>query len=123
MKLKILALSVLLISSAAFADAQQWVKPIDITAQVSEPVKQTSSLIDEITQNVVSCVGNGKTREECICKQKKGLKKLRSLYKKIVAKHPEWANSAVSYREGDVQHMVSFVGIKLQLQQYNKLCD
>jgi|GEM_PF-4689038 len=122
MKLNVMILTVLLMTSIAYADSQQWVKPIDITAQVPESVKQISSLIDEITQNVVSCVGVGKNRDECICKQKNGHKKLRTLYKKIIAKHPEWSNSAVSYREGDAQHMVSFVGIKLQLQQYDKLC-
>ncbi len=123
MKLNIVFFIVLLISNAAYADSQKWVKPIDITAQVPKSVKQISSIIDEITQNVVSCIGAGKKRNECICNQKSGHNKLRVMYKNIVAKYPEWANSAVSYREGDTQHMVSFVGIKLQLQLYDKLCN
>ena len=122
MKARILICTTILISSIGYADSQQWVKPVDITGQVPESVKQISSTIDEITKNIVSCIGNGKSREECICKQKEGHNKLRLLYKKIVAKQPDWGGRAVSYRVGDTQHMVSFAGIKLQLQQYDKLC-
>jgi hypothetical protein len=122
MKLDFLIVTVLLISSAAYAGSQQWVKPTDITGKVPVRVKQISSLIEKITQNVVSCVGSGKDREGCICKQKSRNDKLRILYKKIVEKHPKWADSAVSYREGGVQHVVSFLGIKLQLHQYDEVC-
>ena len=113
---------VLLISSTAYAASQQWVKPVDITTKVPESVKQIGSTIDEITQNVVSCMSEGKNRNECICNQKGGHKKLRVLYGRIAAKYPDWVNSAVVYRQGETQHMVSFIGIKSQLEQYDKLC-
>ena len=112
----------LLVSGTAYAASQQWVKPIDISGHVPGSVKQIGSTIDAIAKNVASCIGAGKSRNECICSQKSGHARLRTLYNKTLSEHPKWRNSAVSYREGDVQHFVSFEAIELQLRQYDELC-
>ena len=112
----------LLVSGTAYAASQQWVKPIDISGHVPGSVKQIGSTIDAIAKNVASCISAGKSRNECICIQKSGHARLRTLYNKTLSEHPKWRNSAVSYREGDVQHFVSFEAIELQLRQYDELC-
>ena len=99
-----------------------WVKPIDITGQVPDSVKRIASLIEEMARDISSCVNAGNKRETCICKHRSQHEKLRTMYKQVIREHPQWADKTVSYRERDMQRMVSFAGIKMQLQYFDKTC-
>ncbi|WP_457599834.1 hypothetical protein [Hydrogenivirga sp.] len=120
MKLNTVFIVALLISGVAFSE--NWVKPIDITGHVPETVKQIASLIDEMAKDITSCLNAGNKRDKCICAQRNQHEKLRSMYKQVITRYPQWTDKAVSYREGSTQHVVSFVGIKLQLQYFDRSC-
>ncbi len=120
MRLHLTLLFTLFVSVAAYTG--DWVKPIDITGRVPDSVKRIASLIEEMAHDIGSCVNAGNKREVCICKHKRQHEKLRSMYKQVIRKYPQWADKAVSYREGDTQHMVSFAGIKMQLQYFDRTC-
>ena len=103
-------------------NAQKWITPVDITGNVPESVKKASLVIDDITQKITSCLKNSNDRNQCICATKNDHMKLKQLYNEITSKHPKWKDTSVKYQEGDTQHMVSLIGIKLQLNQFEKMC-
>ncbi len=120
MKLRLAFVVVLLMLGVAHSG--NWVKQVDITGHVPGVVRQIASLIDEMARDISSCVNAGNRRDRCICDRRDQHERLRSMYEEVMTRYPQWADKAVSYREGDTQHVVSFVGIKLQLQYFDRSC-
>ncbi len=57
-----------------------------------------------------------------MCQQKSRHRELKALTHQVLAAHPQWQDAAVSYREGQTQHLTSFTGLKMQFDYFDKTC-
>ena len=118
--LLVLGLSVLPVTALAGTDG--WVSPIDITGHVPPDVRALSDTIIRIGEETTRCVRSGQPRTVCVCERTDDLERLRSLYQRVISEHPEWADAAVAWRDGNTQRFVSFVGVRAQLRLVSEEC-
>ena len=71
-----------------------------LSAKVSECVQRKTSSSDK-----------------CFCLYPRELSNVRKTYEITMRKHPTWTNNVVSYVQEDRTHVISFGGLKIQLQR------
>ena len=85
-------------------------------------MRALSATITRIGEETTRCVRSGEPRKVCVCAQKEDLDELRSLYRRVISEHPEWADAAVVWRDGATQRFVSFVGVRAQFRLVDQEC-
>ena len=106
--------------SAALAD--QWVAPVDITGHVPKEVRAIDGLIGSISGKVAECRAAGRDSTQCMCAQSDLHRRLQKLADQVLAGHPEWKGGAVKFREAGGERMVSFAGLDMQFQFFERAC-